>query len=1122
MGRVALDSAEVRGPCGSCATEPLASGASSLAPAGVLEGTLRRSQHVPRTPRSQGLAMRQPPAMSKDMHSANGGGPSWDDDPCSQNGWAQLPRLGAGGFTSAPSTVRRSGASPTLSPRRTHTPPPKTNGYPDAKNAPPAFSELAELDRIIEQAKQVQDQLLSGIPHFADSQRLEPTEPGGCSCRGSPRDGGPAGFSEPVTTEAGNACRSNSVPPGYGSRSCRAAHAGQMCWPATPAMGPPWYAWYPPPLPPASQELDARLSAMEAARATEVSSQVEHTANLRRAAEELLDSVRKKAIQAEVDRLRTELSGERAKADVDAHVAEAEACAEAARLLREANDEVDALKTEIRRQQAELDDRAAREGEADRIRAETQELRSALDTATVARKELREKMEALYAELEQAWSELARASSGRDEERRLRLDADDRYQALEGTLEQLRSSGRKLQASEQTAREEADGLRQEADRLLVELREEIKQLQAAVEREQTGRLTAEQRHRSMEDEFLSRLRQEKHDHAQELDAERNARSEVERLQQAAEAYHHGLREEMASSVKELKELRSALDLERSVRQTLEQRCSEVEASGLGHREDAATAAQEAQQLKSVLAVERSTREGREQRCNELEADLRKLRFELSEAIKALEKSQMEFKSLQVLQLQEQRARKDAEERLRPLESELREQNILRQKLQTMEEEREALRQKLEEERKSSRSTQLQLSTERDALLSRMKEEQTLLRQKLDKEMQERRTLQLNATSEVENLEREVLEEQERCQTLVQEKDSLRQKVEKLDEERQSLRENLDELTQARERDKQKLQHRVEELQQRVSEEGSAREVLQQKLDKDLDGTQKTLQQLQLERSSLQLKLVEAETKANRFAEVEQQLQRANSRNDDLVKERDRFASDAEHWRKAAERRRQAEQSLRDAMDAKLREVAVLQQAASFDGVDTNGDGVVSREEYMQAQQRHSQVLPNISTTGMQLKSEILPLASNLGILSPRISRPGISSPFVAQMQTIPVQLSSSEQISRIPTQSLDVRADDSSVMIDLTEGNSKEEEGRRTWQRSSTFGSVVDMTSRASRASSAGGAIDMTGAQPSGVPSRNVSIDMTAPSPRNTSSVDMRSEASEDGLPAGLATSKVT
>ncbi|CAE8677792.1 unnamed protein product, partial [Polarella glacialis] len=409
-----------------------------------------RSQELPRTPRGS-FGLRPTPPLPHFSGSTAGAAPmpsesdflvargapsrasgffpeACHDDICVQTGWAALPQLGSGravgggsgpcGHRSVP--IRASSANP--------------HAWQTAS------ADIAELNDIIELANQVQEQLLAskleGAPGgggAAPELRPQPRgaqSPLGSGCGAAMRrpngfdDPEPPKLMEPVagtsSCSSGPALRSSSVP-AHGSRflGAEGAHrwtsvaptSSTMCWSGGP-LGPmavsvaalPYAACTDcysvlstsPPLPPASEEVDARLAALEARQYGASASEV--PCNLRHDSQELLQSARRLALEADVDRLRRELSDARADrarllqveaSEATAAEAAAEVSnAEAARSLREAQSEADGLKAALRRKQSELDAHLEREkGETQRQRSEAQELRAARDAALHAREE---------------------------------------------------------------------------------------------------------------------------------------------------------------------------------------------------------------------------------------------------------------------------------------------------------------------------------------------------------------------------------------------------------------------------------------------------------------------------------------------------------------------------------------------------------------------------------------------------------------------------------------------------------------------------------------------------------------------------------------------------------------
>ncbi|CAJ1339677.1 unnamed protein product, partial [Effrenium voratum] len=355
--------------------------------------------------------------------------------------------------------------------------------------------ELTKLDHIIQQAKEVQDQLLSSVRVAVAAGTpgtvLEPTT-----------------FAEPVN----------------GARA-----ANGHTWSFTPRWEKP------------------------VRKADE--------SRVRRAAEELLESVRRRALEAEIERLRGELAAaESSKQKLQAEEsAETEAGAEAARLLREARVEVNRLKAALHRQGIldKLGGHAVQEAEVRRQGLE-QELQAAKEDAERKRDQL-QRNQALQDQLQQE----------RDEERRLRMDAEMRHEKLQAQLRQL----------EATTQEEGQ-LRQEKDCALTDLREEIRQMHGLVQTEQAARLAAEKKqstaeglHRRSRDEaellrtqhadVLDRAEQEKLRVEQLLESERSLRQDAEQQVRDLQAELGHCRKELEGALQELQQRHNgqeALDL----------------------------------------------------------------------------------------------------------------------------------------------------------------------------------------------------------------------------------------------------------------------------------------------------------------------------------------------------------------------------------------------------------------------------------------------------------------------------------------------------------------------------------------------------------------------------------
>ncbi|CAK9016754.1 unnamed protein product [Durusdinium trenchii] len=361
-----------------------------------------------------------------------------DYDVCGQTGWTTLPQL--------------SGRS--VSPRPTR----------------PARSDLSKLDHIIQQAKEVQDQLLSSVRVTAPQV--------------------PSSVAEPITMAAATGS-SAIVPPSVPGN----------------APGGPW----------------AFSTPVRRSREGKTPrSKLEESSRVRRAADELLESVRRRALEAEIERLRGELAAaEASKQKLQAgESAEAEAGAEATRLLREARVEVNRLKAALQRQ-GHFD--RIKEAESHR-KAFEQELRTAREDAARKHEELQH--------LNQVQQE--QLVKERDAERRLRLEAETRREAILLKLREM---------------EEAERLRQNAEGLLNELREEIRQLQGVLHVEQLARQAAEQR-----------------------------QSAVEGLHQRSQQENAQLRKSVtALAQQEKQKFEELLDTERSLRQSAEEQCRKLQA-----------------------------------------------------------------------------------------------------------------------------------------------------------------------------------------------------------------------------------------------------------------------------------------------------------------------------------------------------------------------------------------------------------------------------------------------------------------------------------------------------------------------------------------------------------------
>ncbi|CAE8691771.1 unnamed protein product, partial [Polarella glacialis] len=483
-----------------------------------------------------------------------------------------------------------------------------------------ASADIAELNDIIELANQVQEQLLAskleGAPgRGGAAPKLRPRPDGaqsplGSGCGAAMRrpngfdDPEPPKLMEPVagtsSCSSGPALRSSSVP-AHGSRflGAEGAHrwtsvaptSSTMCWSGGP-LGPmavsvaalPYAACTDcysvlstsPPLPPASEEVDARLAALEARQYGASASEV--PGNVRHDSQELLQSARRLALEADVDRLRRELCDARADrarllqveaSEATAAEAAAEVSnAEAARSLREAQSEADGLKAALRRKQSELDAHLEREkGETQRQRSEAQELRVARDAALHAREEMSRKHEAVVeetAELRAAVQFQAQeASKVREAVEHLcaeRSELEGRHASAQRDLEQLQ----KLKISEQSALAELARLRQEADDLLQE-RQQLQQSERRV------CLDSEQRLKSMEDlqgRTCEEMESIQHEAAVVQQENRRLAAKVEASQAAFQELEQQLRTAEAAELAKAKKLKEELRQGRTERETL--------------------------------------------------------------------------------------------------------------------------------------------------------------------------------------------------------------------------------------------------------------------------------------------------------------------------------------------------------------------------------------------------------------------------------------------------------------------------------------------------------------------------------------------------------------------------
>ncbi|CAE8595284.1 unnamed protein product, partial [Polarella glacialis] len=326
----------------------------------------------------------------------------------------------------------------------------------------------------------------------------------------------------------------------------------------------------------ASEEVDARLAALEARQYGASASEV--PGNVRHDSQELLQSARRLALEADVDRLRRELCDARADrarllqveaSEATAAEAAAEVSnAEAARSLREAQSEADGLKAALRRKQSELDAHLEREkGETQRQRSEAQELRAARDAALHAREEMSRKHEAVVeetAELRAAVQFQAQeASKVREAVEHLcaeRSELEGRHASAQRDLEQLQ----KLKISEQSALAELARLRQEADDLLQE-RQQLQQSERRV------CLDSEQRLKSMEDlqgRTCEEMESIQHEAAVVQQENRRLAAKVEASQAAFQELEQQLRTAEAAELAKAKKLKEELRQGRTERETL--------------------------------------------------------------------------------------------------------------------------------------------------------------------------------------------------------------------------------------------------------------------------------------------------------------------------------------------------------------------------------------------------------------------------------------------------------------------------------------------------------------------------------------------------------------------------
>ena len=553
-----------------------------------------------------------------------------------------------------------------------------------------ASNDISKLDNIIQQAKEVQDQLLSSVRVTVPDSSI----------------------AEPVTADA-------TVPSSHES------------WAFSAPMR-------------RSREGKGPFS------------KPEESSRVRRAADELLESVRRRALEAEIERLRGELaSAEASKQKLQAgEAAEAEAGAEAARLLREARVEVNRLKAALQRQ-GHFE--RTKEVESHR-QAFEQELRSAREDAARKREELQH--------LNQVQQE--QVLKERDTERRLRLESETRCEVLGLQVHEL---------------QEAERLRHHADTLLGELREEIRKLQGLLQMEQSARQAAEQRQSTAEG------------------LHQRTKEENGQLKESVKA--------LSVAQQEKQKLEELLSTERSLRRTAEEQCKNLEADiGRCRKELDASIQERKTELQSRQEAELRSRTA-EDSCitlrNEmlgLEAQLRDLRSQLEEKGSASEQLRRKVESLQTAEETWTQERTSLQAQLAMQSSGIKSHSMeiesLQQKVENGNEERQSLQRQLDQAKQELASLHRQLEeakgalSEFDALQQRLsKERDDALRQvqeaqvNLQKQQSEAETLS-SKLSQAQSVSKGDLEEMQRqMESLRKERDMFQEDVEHL---RQSIRE----------------------------------------------------------------------------------------------------------------------------------------------------------------------------------------------------------------------------------------------------------------------------------------------------------------------------------------------
>eukprot|EP00434_Breviolum_minutum_P013195 symbB.v1.2.011630.t1/scaffold740.1/size166498/10 len=478
--------------------------------------------------------------------------------------------------------------------------------------------------------------------------------------------------------------------------------------------------------------------------------------------------------QAEIERLRGELaSAEASKQKLQAgEAAEAEAGAEAARLLREARVEVNRLKAALQRQ-GHFE--RTKEVESHR-QAFEQELRSAREDAARKREELQH--------LNQVQQE--QVLKERDTERRLRLESETRCEVLGLQVHEL---------------QEAERLRHHADTLLGELREEIRKLQGLLQMEQSARQAAEQRQSTAEG------------------LHQRTKEENGQLKESVKA--------LSVAQQEKQKLEELLSTERSLRRTAEEQCKNLEADiGRCRKELDASVQERKTELQSRQEAELRSRTA-EDSCitlrNEmlgLEAQLRDLRSQLEEKSSASEQLRRKVESLQTAEETWTQERTSLQAQLAMQSSGIKSHSMeiesLQQKVENGNEERQSLQRQLDQAKQELASLHRQLEEAKGAL-----SEFDALQQRLSKERDD-------ALRQVQEAQVNLQKQQSEAETLSS-KLSQAQSVSKGDlEEMQRQMESL-----RKERDMQSIRERrsaESSLRAALQEEQNSSRILHQELD----------------------------------------------------------------------------------------------------------------------------------------------------------------------------------------------------------------------------------------------------------------------------------------------------